>query len=118
MIVGYEAAGRIGEARQGGRGGVHASQIVAFGGAVTAAKLLKLTDEQMAHALGIAAITMGGLATGTNSWAREQWVPMRPSARSTRRWPPAADTRSTRTCSEWPGDSSRFSEAVRTPSSA
>jgi len=71
MIVGYEAAGRIGEARQGGRGGVHASQIVAFGGAVTAAKLLKLTDEQMAHALGIAAITMGGLATGTNSWARE-----------------------------------------------
>ena len=27
------------------RGGVHASQIVAFGGAVAAAKLLKLTDE-------------------------------------------------------------------------
>jgi 2-methylcitrate dehydratase PrpD len=71
MILGYEAAGRIGEARSGGRGGLHASQIVAFGGAVTAAKLLKLTDEQMAHALGIVAITMGGLATGTNSWARE-----------------------------------------------
>jgi 2-methylcitrate dehydratase PrpD len=71
MVVGYEAAGRIGEARRGGRGGVHASQIVAFGGAAAAAKLLKLTDEQMAHALGIAAITMGGLATGTNSWARE-----------------------------------------------
>ena len=71
MIVGYEAAGRIGEARSGGRGGVHASQIVAFAGAAAAAKLLKLTDEQMAHALGIVAITMGGLATGTNSWARE-----------------------------------------------
>ena len=71
MIVGYEAAGRIGEARTGWRGGVHASQIVAFAGAVAAAKLLKLTDEQMAHALGIVAITMGGLATGTNSWARE-----------------------------------------------
>jgi 2-methylcitrate dehydratase PrpD len=70
-VIGYEAAGRIGEARRGGRGGVHASQIVAFGGAVAAAKLLKLTDEQMAHALGITAITMGGLATGTNSWARE-----------------------------------------------
>ena len=65
MMIGYEAAGRIGEARRGGRGGVHASQIVAFGGAVAAAKLLRLTDEQMAHALGIAAITMGGLATGT-----------------------------------------------------
>ena len=71
MILGYEAAGRIGEARSGGRGGVHASQIVAFAGATAAAKLLKLTDEQMAHALGIVAITMGGLATGTNSWARE-----------------------------------------------
>lgn len=71
MVIGYEAAGRIGEARRGGRGGVHASQIVAFGGAVGAAKLLKLTDEQMAHAMGITAITMGGLGTGTNSWARE-----------------------------------------------
>lgn len=71
MVIGYEAAGRVGEARQGGRPGVHASQIVAFGGAAAAAKLLKLTDEQMAHALGIAAVTMGGIATGTNSWARE-----------------------------------------------
>ena len=71
IVIGYEAAGRIGDARRGGRAGVHASQIVAFGGAVAAAKLLTLTDEQMAHALGIAAITMGGLATGTDSWARE-----------------------------------------------
>jgi 2-methylcitrate dehydratase PrpD len=71
MVIGYEAAGRIGETRQGGRGGVHASQTVAFGGAVTAAKLLKLTDEQMAHAMGITAVTMGGIAIGTNSWARE-----------------------------------------------
>jgi len=71
MILGYEAAGRIGEARSGGRGGVHASQIVAFGGAAAAAKLLKLTDEQLAHTLGIVAITMGGIATGTNTWARE-----------------------------------------------
>ena len=71
MVIGYEAAGRIGETRMGGRGGVHASQIVAFGGTVAAAKLLKLTDEQMAHAIGITAITQGGLSIGTNSWARE-----------------------------------------------
>lgn len=71
LVVGYEAAGRIGEARQGGRGGLHASQLVAFGGAVATAKLLRLTDEQMAHALGLVATTMGGLAVGTNSWARE-----------------------------------------------
>jgi 2-methylcitrate dehydratase PrpD len=71
MVIGYEAAGRIGEARRGGRGGIHASQIVAFGGAVAAAKLLKLTDDQMAHALGITSVTMGGLSIGTDSWARE-----------------------------------------------
>lgn len=71
MVLGYEAAGRIGEARQGGRPGLHASQIVAFAGAAAAARLLKLSDEQMAHALGIVATTVGGLATGTNSWARE-----------------------------------------------
>ncbi len=71
MVVGYEAAGRIGDARRGGRAGVHASQTVAFGGAVTAARLLKLTDEQMAHTIGITAVTMGGLSIGTNSWARE-----------------------------------------------
>jgi 2-methylcitrate dehydratase PrpD len=71
IVTGYEAAGRIGEARRGGRSGIHASQIVAFGGAVAAARLLRLTDEQMAHAIGLTAITMGGLAIGTNSWARE-----------------------------------------------
>jgi 2-methylcitrate dehydratase PrpD len=71
MVLGYEAAGRIGQARQGGRAGLHASQIVAFAGAAAAAVLLKLTDEQLAHALGIVATTVGGLATGTNSWARE-----------------------------------------------
>jgi 2-methylcitrate dehydratase PrpD len=71
MVIGYEAAGRIGDARRGGRGGLHASQLVGFGGAVAVAKLLKLTDQQMAHALGIVATTMGGIAIGTNSWARE-----------------------------------------------
>jgi 2-methylcitrate dehydratase PrpD len=71
MVIGYEAAGRIGDARRGGRGGLHASQLVAFGGAVAVARLLKLTDQQMAHALGIVATTMGGIAIGTNSWARE-----------------------------------------------
>ena len=71
MVIGYEAAGRIGDARRGGRGGLHASQLVAFGGAVAVARLLKLSNQQMAHALGIVATTMGGLAIGTNSWARE-----------------------------------------------
>lgn len=86
MVAGYEAAGRMTDAiaasspsGRGGSGaisgsvgrGFHASSIVAFGGAVTAAKLLRLSDEQMAHAIGLVATTVGGLSIGTNSWARE-----------------------------------------------
>jgi len=71
IVTGYEAAGRIGEALSGDRQGFHASVIVAFGGVVAAARLLRLTGEQMAHAIGLTATTMGGLAIGTNSWARE-----------------------------------------------
>ncbi|HLI83326.1 MAG TPA: MmgE/PrpD family protein [Bryobacteraceae bacterium] len=79
MVTGYEAAGRMAEAIQppsealsGSWGhGFHASIIVAFGGVACAAKLLRLTDSQMANAIGLTATTMGGLAIGTNSWARE-----------------------------------------------
>jgi 2-methylcitrate dehydratase PrpD len=71
IVAGYEAAGRIGAALGANRQGFHASVIVAFGGVVTTAKLLKLTDEQMAHAISLIATTMGGLAIGTNSFARE-----------------------------------------------
>jgi 2-methylcitrate dehydratase PrpD len=71
MVAGYEAAGRIGEALGSSRAGFHASVIVAFGGAVAAARLLKLTDEQMAQAISMTATTMGGLGIGTNSFARE-----------------------------------------------
>jgi 2-methylcitrate dehydratase PrpD len=86
MVAGYEAAGRVGQALAASSGGLdqatgavsgsvgrgfHASSIVAFGGTVTAAKLLRLTDEQMANAIGLTATTVGGLAIGTNSWARE-----------------------------------------------
>jgi 2-methylcitrate dehydratase PrpD len=65
MVIGYEAAGRIGEALGSSRAGFHASVIVAFGGVVAAAKLLKLSDEQMAQAISMTATTMGGLAIGT-----------------------------------------------------
>ena len=71
MVTGYEAAGRIGDALSSSRSGFHPSVIVAFGGVTAAAKLLKLTDEQLANAISITATTMGGLWIGTNSWARE-----------------------------------------------
>ena len=71
IVIGYEAAGRLGEARVGGRGGIPASQIVGFAGAAAGAKLLNLSSEQMAQALGLAAFTMGGLSIGTATWARQ-----------------------------------------------
>jgi 2-methylcitrate dehydratase PrpD len=71
IVTGYEAAGRIGETLGENRQGFHASVIVAFGGVVAASKLLRLTDDQMAQSIGLTATTMGGLAIGTNSWARE-----------------------------------------------
>ena len=71
IVVGYEAAGRFGDAMRGGRPGLHASMIVAFGATVAASKLLRLTPEQMAHAIAMTSVTMGGLLIGTDSWARE-----------------------------------------------
>ena len=71
IVTGYEAAGRIGEALHNGRPGLHASMIVAFGGVVATAKLLGLTPEQMAQAISLTAVSMGGISIGTNSWARE-----------------------------------------------
>jgi len=71
IAVGYEAAGRFGDMVRGGRPGIHASFVVAFGGTVAAARLLGLTTEQMAHALSLTATTMGGILIGTDSWARE-----------------------------------------------
>jgi 2-methylcitrate dehydratase PrpD len=70
VVTGYEAAGRISEALMTQQG-FHASVAVAFGGAVASARLLGLTAEQMAHALSLTATTVGGLAIGTDSWARE-----------------------------------------------
>ena len=74
MVTGYEAAGRIGQALNNLRSGMHASIIVAFGGVVAASKLLKLTDEQMANAISMTAASMGGLVIGTDSWAREYYA--------------------------------------------
>lgn len=71
MAVGFEAAGRFGDMVRGGRPGLHASLVVAFGGTVTAARLLGLTVEQMAHAISLTASSMGGILIGTDSWDRE-----------------------------------------------
>jgi 2-methylcitrate dehydratase PrpD len=71
IATGYEASGRIGEAINAGEGGFHACVITVFAGAVATGRLLGLADEQLAHAICLAATSIGGLAMSTNSWGRE-----------------------------------------------
>ncbi len=74
MVLGYEAAGRINEALTPGRlqRGFHGSIATVFGAAVSAATILKLTQQQMTHAIALAATSIGGLDVAANtSVARE-----------------------------------------------
>lgn len=73
IVAGYEAGGRLGGVLWPGldKRGFHASIIVAFGGVITAARLLGLGVEQTAEALSLAATTVGGMTVSTHSWARE-----------------------------------------------
>jgi 2-methylcitrate dehydratase PrpD len=74
MVVGYEIAGRIDEALTPGRmqRGFHGSVSTVFGGTVAAGRLLQLTPRQMAHAIALAATSIGGMAISADtSWGRE-----------------------------------------------
>jgi len=74
MVLGYEVAGRIDEALTPGRmqRGFHGSVSTVFGGAVAAGRLLGLTTLQMAHAIALAATSIGGMAVSADtSCARE-----------------------------------------------
>jgi 2-methylcitrate dehydratase PrpD len=74
MVVGYEIAGRIDEALTPGRmqRGFHGSVSTVFGGTVAAGRLLRLTPLQMAHAIALAATSIGGMAISADtSWGRE-----------------------------------------------
>jgi 2-methylcitrate dehydratase PrpD len=74
IVLGYEAAGRIGEAiTPGFRGrGFHGCLVAIFGGAVAAARLLQLDPARMAQAVALSATSIGGLMAAANtSTARE-----------------------------------------------
>ena len=65
IVLGYEVLGRIGRAFDEGitaRGFRAAAVLGGFGAAAVAARLLRLSAEQTAHALGFAANLAGGLA--------------------------------------------------------
>ncbi len=74
IVLGYEAAGRIGEAITPGfrTQGFHGCLVAIFGGAVATARLLGLDAAHMAQAIALSATSMGGLAAAANtSVARE-----------------------------------------------
>lgn len=74
MVLGYEAAGRIGDAVTPGlrQRGFHGCIVAAFGGTVTAGRLLGLDATALTHAIALTATSMGGLAAAANtSVARE-----------------------------------------------
>ena len=79
MVLGYEVAGRIDESLTPGRmkNGFHGSVSTVFGGTVAVGKLMGLNEEQMAHALAIAATSIGGMAIAADtSCAREYHAAM------------------------------------------
>ena len=74
MVLGYEVAGRIDEALTPGRmqRGFHGSVSTIFGAAVATGRLLELPATPMAHAIALAATSIGGLAIAADtSSARE-----------------------------------------------
>src|SRR6516165_8347848 len=74
IVLGYEAAGRIGEAITPGfrSRGFHGCLVAIFAGAVAAGRLLGLEAAPMAQAIAVSATSIGGLAAAANtSVARE-----------------------------------------------
>jgi 2-methylcitrate dehydratase PrpD len=74
IVLGYEAAGRIGEAITPGfrARGFHGCLVAIFAGAVAAGRLLGLETAQMAQTIALSATSIGGLAAAANtSVARE-----------------------------------------------
>ena len=74
IVLGYEAAGRIGEAITPGfrSGGFHGCLVAIFAGAVAAGRLLRLDATKMAQAIALSATSIGGLMAAANtSTARE-----------------------------------------------
>ena len=77
IVLGYEVAGRIGEAITPGylERGYHGSLVAVFGAAVATGKVLQLSGPQLAQAIAIAAVSMGSLHRAADtSHAREYFA--------------------------------------------
>jgi 2-methylcitrate dehydratase PrpD len=72
IVLGYETGNRIGRHVRPGEAGFHPGMITIFAATVAAGVLLRLTAEQMTHAISLAATSVGGIRVAADtSWARE-----------------------------------------------
>jgi len=72
IVLGYDIANRIGSHNRSGEIGFHAGVNTIFGATVAAAKVMGLAPKEMAHAISLAATSIGGNGVAANtSWVRE-----------------------------------------------
>ncbi|MBO0737309.1 MAG: MmgE/PrpD family protein, partial [Alphaproteobacteria bacterium] len=74
IVVGYEAAGRIGEAITPlfRARGFHGCLVAIFGGAVAAGRLMRLDASQLSQAIALSATSIGGLMAAANTSAARE----------------------------------------------
>jgi 2-methylcitrate dehydratase PrpD len=77
IVLGYEAAGRIGDAITPGfrNQGFHGCLVAIFAGAVAAGRLLGLDMPQMTQAIALSATSIGGLAAAANTSVAREYPP-------------------------------------------
>jgi 2-methylcitrate dehydratase PrpD len=75
IVLGYEAAGRLGEAITPGfrERGFHGCVAAIFAAAAAAARLLRLDAEQTTHTIALAATSIGGLMAAANTSVAREW---------------------------------------------
>src|SRR5256885_8124410 len=75
IVLGYEAAGRIGEAITPAfrARGFHGCLVAIFGGAVAAGRLLQLDAARLAQAIALSATSIGGLAATANTTVAREY---------------------------------------------
>lgn len=72
IVLGYDIANRIGSRTGSGQLGFHAGVNTIFGATVAAGRVMGLDAKQMAHAISLAATSIGGNGVAANtSWVRE-----------------------------------------------
>lgn len=76
IVLGYEAAGRLGTAMQLGMKtrGFHYGILASFTATIAAARLMRLSADQTTHAVALTATSMGGLTAAANTSVAREYI--------------------------------------------